>query len=119
MYSDELLLPLFRRLAARLPGLRLFDAHTHLGDHDPDGFRLALPDPAAPVFTWSSWPPHWPALQARSPIRLSLMLRPAETRLLLGRLDPVHPYEERPVVPRRGSAGGRSGPAGDREVTRP
>ena len=44
MYSDELLLPLFRRLAARLPGLQLFDAHTHLGDHDPDGSRLALPD---------------------------------------------------------------------------
>ncbi len=44
MYSDELLLPLYRRLAGRLPGLRLFDAHTHLGDHDPDGSHLALPD---------------------------------------------------------------------------
>ena len=43
MYSDELLLPLYRRLAGRLPGLRLFDAHTHLGDHDPDGSHLALP----------------------------------------------------------------------------
>lgn len=44
MYSDELLLPWFHRLAGRVPGLRLFDAHTHLGDHDPDGSRLALPD---------------------------------------------------------------------------
>lgn len=44
MYSDELLLPWFRRLAERLPGLRLFDAHTHLGEHDSDGSRLALPD---------------------------------------------------------------------------
>ena len=24
--------------------MRLFDAHTHLGDHDPDGSRLALPE---------------------------------------------------------------------------
>ncbi len=42
MYSDALLLPLFRRLAGRVPGLALFDSHTHLGDEDPDGSRLPL-----------------------------------------------------------------------------
>ena len=42
MNSDELLLPWFRRLAARIPGLTLFDSHTHLGDRDPDGTHLAL-----------------------------------------------------------------------------
>ncbi len=42
MYSDELLLPLFRRLAERIPGLTLFDSHTHLGDRDPDGSHLPL-----------------------------------------------------------------------------
>ncbi len=42
MYSDELLLPLLRRLAARIPGLSLFDSHTHLGGRDPDGTHLSL-----------------------------------------------------------------------------
>jgi uncharacterized protein len=42
VYSDELLLPWLRRLAERVPGLRLFDAHTHLGDRDPDGTHLSL-----------------------------------------------------------------------------
>ena len=41
MYSDELLLPWFHRLAARIPGLSLFDSHTHLGDRDPDGTHLS------------------------------------------------------------------------------
>lgn len=44
MYSDELLIPWLHRLAGRLPGARLFDAHTHLGEHDSDGSRLALPE---------------------------------------------------------------------------
>lgn len=39
MYSDELLLPWFHNLVAELPGVRLFDAHTHLGGDDPDGWR--------------------------------------------------------------------------------
>ncbi len=40
MYSDELLLPLFHRLVARAPGVRLFDSHTHIGGRDPDGSHL-------------------------------------------------------------------------------
>jgi uncharacterized protein len=43
VYSDELLLPWHRRVAALAPGLSLFDAHTHLGA-DPDGSRLAVED---------------------------------------------------------------------------
>ena len=44
MYADELLLPWFGRLAERLPGMRLADAHTHLGGNDPDGWRCTPAD---------------------------------------------------------------------------
>ena len=43
VYADELLLPWFRSLVELLPGLRLFDAHTHLGGNDPEGWRC-FPD---------------------------------------------------------------------------
>lgn len=38
---DPLLAPWFDRLRADLPGLDLFDVHTHLGQNDPDGFSQA------------------------------------------------------------------------------
>ena len=38
MYDDALILPYLARVREELPGLRLFDAHTHIGSHDPDGF---------------------------------------------------------------------------------
>ncbi len=41
MYADELLLPWVRALVERLPELRLFDSHTHLGGNDPDGSRCS------------------------------------------------------------------------------
>ena len=41
MYTDELLLPWYRSLVERLPGVRLLDAHTHLGGNDPDGWRCS------------------------------------------------------------------------------
>lgn len=41
MYSDELLLPWFRGLVERLPGVRVFDSHTHLGSNDPEGWQCA------------------------------------------------------------------------------
>jgi hypothetical protein len=59
VYADELLLPWLRDLIDRLPGVRLFDAHTHLGGNDPDGWQcvpgelleaLALVDGRAAVF---------------------------------------------------------------------
>jgi predicted TIM-barrel fold metal-dependent hydrolase len=41
VYADELLLPWFRSLVEGLPGVRVFDAHTHLGGNDPDGWRCS------------------------------------------------------------------------------
>lgn len=59
VYADELLLPWLRSLVERLPERRLFDAHTHLGTNDPEGWTcssdeliesLALVDGRAVVF---------------------------------------------------------------------
>ena len=36
---DSILRPWFERLAEDVPGLELFDAHTHVGSNDPDEFR--------------------------------------------------------------------------------
>ena len=41
MYDDALTLPYLARVREELPGLRLFDAHTHIGSHDPDGFSCS------------------------------------------------------------------------------
>lgn len=59
MYADELLLPLLDVLREDIPGLDPFDAHTHIGQNDPDGFTctteqllaaLALAGTRAAVF---------------------------------------------------------------------
>ena len=50
MYADELLLPWFCSLVERAPGVRLFDAHTHLGGNDPDGWRCS-PDELTDALT--------------------------------------------------------------------
>ena len=59
MHSDELTLPWLARLREELPGLALFDVHTHIGTSDPDGFScepeelldaLAVADARAVVF---------------------------------------------------------------------
>ena len=39
MYADELLLPLCEQTMELLPPVTLFDAHTHIGVNDPDGFK--------------------------------------------------------------------------------
>lgn len=44
MYADEYLAPWFRALSGHLPEGGLFDAHTHTGHNDPDGFRLSAAD---------------------------------------------------------------------------
>ena len=60
MSADELIRPWYEHLAADVPGLTVFDAHTHTGQNDPDGFRstpeqllsaLARVDARAAVFT--------------------------------------------------------------------
>ena len=40
--ANALLRPWFDRLAEDVPGLALFDAHTHVGANDPDGFRQTI-----------------------------------------------------------------------------
>ena len=40
--ANVLLRPWFDRLAEDVPGLALFDAHTHVGANDPDGFRQTI-----------------------------------------------------------------------------
>ena len=56
---DAILRPWFDRLVEDLPGVTLFDAHTHVGQNDPDGFKqtpeelleaLAVVDAKALVF---------------------------------------------------------------------
>lgn len=42
MYADSALRPWFDALRESLPGLRLFDAHTHTGASDPDGFTCSV-----------------------------------------------------------------------------
>jgi predicted TIM-barrel fold metal-dependent hydrolase len=44
VYADELLRPWVDSLLEQLPGVRLFDVHTHTGQNDPDGFRAAAED---------------------------------------------------------------------------
>lgn len=38
MYADHLLRPWLECLLAHVPGAEIFDAHTHVGEHDPSGF---------------------------------------------------------------------------------
>lgn len=42
MYADQLLRPWLDPLLAAWPSVRLFDAHTHVGEHDPSGFSATL-----------------------------------------------------------------------------
>jgi uncharacterized protein len=39
--ADERLVPWFELVLAEVPGGELYDAHTHIGVNDPDGFKLA------------------------------------------------------------------------------
>jgi len=97
---DDLLRPWWERLEADLPGMRPFDAHTHIGESDPDGFRssaaeltalLAEVDARAVMFPMQE-PNGYPAANVR-------VLREAEAsggRLVpFCRLDPHdHPVRE-------------------------
>ena len=39
MFADAPIRPWLAELRERLPGIELFDAHTHIGANDPDGFK--------------------------------------------------------------------------------
>ncbi|MDQ3645295.1 MAG: amidohydrolase family protein [Actinomycetota bacterium] len=41
MHADEFIQPWLAQLRGRIPGLELFDAHTHIGQNDPDGFKCS------------------------------------------------------------------------------
>jgi uncharacterized protein len=41
MFSDAPLIPWLRPLLEEVPGVALLDAHTHIGQNDPDGYRCA------------------------------------------------------------------------------
>jgi len=41
MFGDELIQPWLVQLREGLPGIELFDAHTHIGQNDPDEFRCS------------------------------------------------------------------------------
>ena len=44
MDFGALLQPWYDIVHEQVPGVRLFDAHTHLGEHDPDGMRQSPPE---------------------------------------------------------------------------
>jgi hypothetical protein len=95
--SDALILPWLERMREDVPGLELFDAHTHVGASDPDGFScapeelleaLSLADARAVVF-----PLHEPAGYAPANDRVVAAAATSNGRLVaFCRLDP----EERP-----------------------
>jgi len=73
VYDDEALLPWLDALRESVPKLSLFDAHTHTGANDPDGFRcsadeltgaLGLAGARAVVFTMHE-PDGYPAANDR------------------------------------------------------
>jgi uncharacterized protein len=41
VYADELVSPWLAELRGRVPGVELFDVHTHIGHNDPDEFRCS------------------------------------------------------------------------------
>ena len=44
MYADEYLRPWYDAVIANVPDLEPFDAHTHTGANDPDGYRSSVED---------------------------------------------------------------------------
>jgi len=42
VYADHLVRPWLDSILDRLPGAEVFDAHTHIGQHDPSGFTALL-----------------------------------------------------------------------------
>jgi len=99
VYADSALRPWFDALRGTVPGLRLFDAHTHTGASDPDGFAcsvyevaeaLDLVDARGVVFTMQE-----PGGYSRANDRVLTEAAASEGKLVaLCRLDP----KERPVA---------------------
>ena len=111
MYADDLARPWFEALADHLGGAPLFDAHTHTGQDDPDGFRctaaeltaaLEMIDTRGVVFTMHE-PDGYPAANDRVLAEAAA----SEGRLVpFCRLDPAAgPVEEAERCLARGARG--------------
>ncbi|MEA2148978.1 MAG: uncharacterized protein QOD69_808 [Solirubrobacteraceae bacterium] len=65
MYADDLLTPWWEQTRALLPPVTLFDAHTHIGVDDPDGFTCTAEELLAALAPTASravvFPMHEPA----------------------------------------------------------
>lgn len=65
MYADELLAPWWEQTRDLLPPVTLFDAHTHIGVNDPDGFKCTAEELLAALAPTGSravvFPMHEPA----------------------------------------------------------
>jgi len=93
MRSDDLLLPWLESLRADIPELELFDAHTHIGQSDPDGYTcspdellaaLAMADARGVVFAM-----HEPGGYPEANDRVLAAARGSDGRLVaLCRVDP-------------------------------
>jgi predicted TIM-barrel fold metal-dependent hydrolase len=94
VYADEVLRPWLDAALALVPGARLFDAHTHTGGNDPDGFKassdellagLDMADARAVVFTTQE-----PGGYAEANDRILAEAEASEGRLVpFCRLDPA------------------------------
>lgn len=94
MYADELLKPWLDVLRPEVPGLELFDCHTHVGQNDPSGFSatpqqlldsLELADSRAAVF-----PLKEPAGYQHANARASeLAAQNPDKPVAFGRIDPA------------------------------
>jgi predicted TIM-barrel fold metal-dependent hydrolase len=112
VYSDELLRPWFDAVLSSVPGIALFDAHTHTGTNDPDGYRCTAEqlirglDEAggarAVVFTM-----HEPAGYTAANDRIIDEAEASDGRLVpFARLDPAHgPLAEAERALARGARG--------------
>jgi predicted TIM-barrel fold metal-dependent hydrolase len=118
--SDAQLISWLERLREEVPGLELFDAHTHIGSNDPDGYRcsadellaaLAAADARAVVF-----PMHEPGGYPPANDRVIDNALASEGRLVaLCRLDPEDsPLAEAERCLERGARGVKLHPRAER-----
>jgi predicted TIM-barrel fold metal-dependent hydrolase len=108
----ELLAPHLELVRREVPGLELFDAHTHLGEHDPDGMRQSSDEllqalrraRARGAFTF---PMHEP--DGYPPANDMVIAAAAESGGLLVPFCRVNPHEDALFEARRALAAGARG----------
>jgi hypothetical protein len=119
IYADELLRPWFAPLRSAVPGLTLFDCHTHVGVNDPSGFSatpeelleaLEFTDGRAAVF-----PLKEPDGYGGANLRVTRLAEEHPDRLVaFGRVDPAdRPLEHATDALAAGARGIKLHPAGE------